>query len=138
VWSLGRFTSTGDPVQDLIFHVDINCAYVSAERIFDPSLEGRPVVVLSNNDGCCVSLSAEAKALGLSLGTPWFKIAPEARKHGVIARSSNYELYADVSRRVMVFWAGSLQIFGNTPSMKPFCESARRIHSWSAARSRTG
>jgi len=56
--------------------VDVNCFYASAERAFDPSLEGRPLVVLSNNDGCAVTRSPEAKALGIPLGEPWFKLAP--------------------------------------------------------------
>jgi DNA polymerase V len=54
--------------------IDVRCMYVSCERIFDPSLWNRPVVVLSNNDGCAVSLSQEAKALGIPLGKPWFEI----------------------------------------------------------------
>ena len=81
--------------------VDVNAFYVSAERVFDPSLLDRPVVVLSNNDGCCVSLSDEAKALGIPMGYPWFKLQPGAEKLGLAARSSNYELYGDMSSRVM-------------------------------------
>lgn len=84
-----------------IFHVDINSCYVSCERILDPSLIGRPVVVLSNNDGCIVALSHEAKALGYEMGQPWFQVEVRAQAQGVIARSSNYELYGDISRRVM-------------------------------------
>ncbi|MGH1978220.1 Y-family DNA polymerase [Rothia sp. L_38] len=84
-----------------VVHVDINSCYVSCERIFDPSLIGRPVVVLSNNDGCVVALSAEAKALGYTMGMPWFQIEHRARAQGVIARSSNYELYGEISARVM-------------------------------------
>lgn len=84
-----------------VVHVDINSCYVSCERIFDPSLMGRPVVVLSNNDGCVVALSAEAKALGYTMGMPWFQIEHRARAQGVIARSSNYELYGEISARVM-------------------------------------
>ncbi|MFW0168774.1 Y-family DNA polymerase [Rothia sp. P4278] len=85
----------------LIFHVDINSCYVSCERILDPGLVGKPVVVLSNNDGCIIALSAEAKALGYTMGDPWFKVEARARAQGVIARSSNYELYGDISQRVM-------------------------------------
>ncbi|WP_320535767.1 Y-family DNA polymerase [Pseudarthrobacter sp. IC2-21] len=84
-----------------IAHVDVNCFYASAERAFDPSLEGRPVVVLSNNDGCAVTRSPEAKALGIPLGEPWFKLAPRAKEWGLVALSSNYELYGDISARVM-------------------------------------
>jgi DNA polymerase V len=81
--------------------VDVNNFYVSAERVFNPKLEGRPVVVLSNNDGCVVARSAEVKALGVPMGEPWFKLKALARKHGIIALSSNYALYADMSNRVM-------------------------------------
>jgi DNA polymerase V len=88
-----------------IAHVDVNSFYASAERIFDPSLEGRPVIVLSNNDGCAVTRSDEAKALGIVLGEPWFKIAPRAKEWGVQARSSNYELYGSISSRVMTLLA---------------------------------
>ena len=81
--------------------VDVNNFYVSSERAFDPSLEGRPLVVLSNNDGCVITRSPEAKALGISMGTPWFRIAGQARDWGLEVRSSNYELYGDLSARVM-------------------------------------
>ena len=86
---------------DRIALVDVNNFYVSCERAFDPSLEGRPVVVLSNNDGCVVARSPEAKALGLKTGVPWFQIARQAERWGLVARSSNYELYGDMSARVM-------------------------------------
>ena len=82
--------------------VDGNNFYVSCERVFNPRLEGRPVVVLSNNDGCVVARSAEVKALGVPMGAPWFKMQALARQHGIIALSSNYELYADLSNRMMV------------------------------------
>lgn len=88
-------------MSNLIFHVDVNSCYVSCERILDPSLQGKPVVVLSNNDGCIVALSAEAKALGYAMGDPWFQIRVRALEQGVVARSSNYELYGDISSRVM-------------------------------------
>ncbi|MGO2542870.1 MAG: Y-family DNA polymerase [Specibacter sp.] len=81
--------------------VDVNNFYVSCERVFDPKLEGRPVVVLSNNDGCVVARSAEAKELGIATGTPWFQLQSQARAWGLVARSSNYELYGDLSARVM-------------------------------------
>ena len=81
--------------------VDVNNFYVSCERVFDPRLEGRPVVVLSNNDGCVVARSAEAKALGIATGAPWFQIQSQAKAWGLVARSSNYELYGDLSARVM-------------------------------------
>ena len=81
--------------------VDGNNFYVSCERVFNPRLEGRPVVVLSNNDGCAVARSAEVKALGVKMGTPWFQMLGLAKRHGIIALSSNYELYADMSNRMM-------------------------------------
>jgi DNA polymerase V len=86
--------------------IDCNNFYVSCERVFDPSLEGRPVVVLSNNDGCCVARSNEVKALGVKMGAPWFQLQELAERHGIIARSSNYTLYADMSNRVMGILAG--------------------------------
>jgi DNA polymerase V len=81
--------------------VDGNNFYVSCERVFNPKLEDRPVVVLSNNDGCAVARSAEVKALGVKMGTPWFQMRDLAQKHGIVALSSNYELYADLSNRMM-------------------------------------
>lgn len=81
--------------------VDCNNFYVSCERVFNPKLEGKPVVVLSNNDGCAVSRSNEVKALGLKMGEPWFKMEKLAKQHGIIALSSNYTLYGDLSARVM-------------------------------------
>lgn len=81
--------------------VDCNNFYVSCERVFNPRLEGKPVVVLSNNDGCAVSRSNEVKALGIAMGQPWFKMEQLAKQHGIIAYSSNYTLYGDMSARVM-------------------------------------
>jgi len=81
--------------------VDCNNFYVSCERLFQPRLEGRPVVVLSNNDGCVVSRSAEAKQIGVGMGVPWFQLKALARQHDIVALSSNYALYADISARVM-------------------------------------
>ncbi|MBR4980605.1 MAG: SOS mutagenesis and repair protein UmuC, partial [Bacteroidales bacterium] len=83
--------------------MDCNNFFVSCERVFNPNLEGKPVVVLSNNDGCAVSRSQEAKALGIKMGTPAFKIAQEYISKGINVQmcSSNYTLYADMSRRVM-------------------------------------
>lgn len=81
--------------------VDVNNFYVSCERVFNPRLENRPVVVLSNNDGCAVARSAEVKALGVTMGMPWFQMQDLARKHGIIALSSNYTLYGDMSNRTM-------------------------------------
>ncbi len=81
--------------------VDANNFYVSCERLFQPALEGRPVVVLSNNDGCAVARSNEAKALGIKMGQPYFEWKALARKHGIVVLSSNYTLYADLSQRFM-------------------------------------
>jgi DNA polymerase V len=81
--------------------VDCNNFYVSCERVFQPKLEGRPVVVLSNNDGCLISRSSEAKALGLQMGDPYFQVKPLLEQHEVAVFSSNYALYGDMSRRVM-------------------------------------
>jgi DNA polymerase V len=81
--------------------VDVNCFYVSCERVFCPALQGKPVVVLSNNDGCVVSRSDEAKALNIGMGQPMFEIRGLVRKHGVQVFSSNYALYGDMSARVM-------------------------------------
>ena len=81
--------------------VDCNNFYVSCERVFRPDLKATPIVVLSNNDGCVVSRSNEAKALGIKMGQPWFECKEFAKEHGVLALSSNYALYADMSNRVM-------------------------------------
>lgn len=81
--------------------VDANSFYVSCQQVFEPRLRGKPVVVLSNNDGCIVSRSAEAKALGVPMGAAWHLVRAEARRLGVIAFSSNYPLYADMSHRLM-------------------------------------
>ena len=81
--------------------VDCNNFYASCERVFNPKLEGKPLVVLSNNDGCVVAASAEAKALGLTLGTPAFKNEELFTRNNVHIFSSNYTLYGDLSARVM-------------------------------------
>ncbi|MDO5017547.1 MAG: DUF4113 domain-containing protein [Porphyromonas sp.] len=81
--------------------IDCNNFYVSCERLFRPQLNGRPVVVLSNNDGCVISRSNEAKALGIPMGIPLFKIKDEIKRHGIEVCSSNYTLYSDLSNRVM-------------------------------------
>lgn len=78
--------------------------YVSAERIFDPSLKGVPVIVLSNNDGCAVARSDEAKALGIKMGEPLHLIRDKIAAHGVRVFSSNYTLYGDISRRVVAVY----------------------------------
>ena len=80
--------------------IDCNNFYVSCERLFDPKLEKKPVIVLSNNDGCAISRSEEAKALGIQMAQPAFMI-PEAIAGDVRMFSSNYTLYGDISARVM-------------------------------------
>ena len=86
--------------------VDVNSFYASCETIFRPDLRGKPVVVLSNNDGCVIARSTEAKKLQVPMGAPYFKLKDEFRKHGVHIFSSNYALYADMSNRVMTTLEG--------------------------------
>ena len=81
--------------------VDCNNFYASCERVFEPTLEGKPIVVLSNNDGCIIARSNEAKALGIKMGAPYFKLKNLITQNGVIVKSSNYPLYGDMSSRVM-------------------------------------
>ncbi|EMX2132721.1 Y-family DNA polymerase [Citrobacter braakii] len=81
--------------------VDVNSFYASCETAFRPDLKGRPVVVLSNNDGCVIARNAEAKRAGVKMGDPYFKQKDLFRRYGVVCFSSNYELYADMSSRVM-------------------------------------
>ena len=81
-------------------HCDVNAFYASCQTAFRPDLKGRPVVVLSNNDGCVIARSAEAKPF-VKMGEPYFKQKAAFLRHGVVAFSSNYELYADMSSRVM-------------------------------------
>lgn len=80
---------------------DCNNFFVSCERVFNPSLEGRPVVVLSNNDGCVVSRSNEAKAIGIKMGQPLYQIRDLVKRENVSVHSANYHLYGDMSHRVM-------------------------------------
>ena len=86
--------------------IDGNNFYVSCERIFRPSLNGLPVVVLSNNDGCAVARSNEAKALGIPMGAPYFQIKTLEESHGLIALSANYALYGDISDRIASLTSG--------------------------------
>ena len=86
--------------------VDCNNFYASCERVFQPGLRGRPVVVLSNNDGCVIARSNEAKALGIAMGEAWHICKKRVATSGVIVRSSNYTLYGDMSARVMRTVAG--------------------------------
>ncbi len=83
----------------VFFLIDVNNMYVSCERVFDPSLNNKPVLVLSNNDGCAVARSNESKALGIKMGVPLFQIKDVVQQHNVIVLSSNYAMYAEMSRR---------------------------------------
>jgi DNA polymerase V len=99
--------------------VDCNNFYASCERVFDPGLRTRPVVVLSNNDGCIVARSQEAKALGLKIGEPYFKVRELLDRHKVAVFSSNYALYGDMSQRVMKPCSSFRRTWRSTPSTKP-------------------
>lgn len=90
----------------VILHVDITSAYVSCEAAFDPSIRGRPTIVASNNDGCAIAMNAQAKALGVRMGDPLFKLQPLIRRHGILVFSSNYALYASMSNRFMQLLSG--------------------------------
>ena len=81
--------------------IDCNNFYASCERIFQPKLANKPLVVLSNNDGCVIARSNEAKTLGIPMGAPYFKYKNDLKRQGVTVLSSNYALYGDLSNRVM-------------------------------------
>ncbi|SSW84758.1 DNA polymerase V subunit UmuC [Klebsiella pneumoniae] len=83
----------------VFFLIDVNNMYVSCERVFDPSLNNKPVIVLSNNDGCAVARSNEAKSLNIKMGVPLFQIKDIVQQHKVLVLSSNYAMYAEMSRR---------------------------------------
>jgi len=86
--------------------IDGNNFYCSCERVFQPWLQNRPLVVLSNNDGCAIARSDEAKALGIKMGAPWFKIRHLEEEAGLVALSANFALYGDMSDRMMSLAAG--------------------------------
>lgn len=94
--------------------IDGNNFYCSCERIFDPSLIGIPVVVLSNNDGCAVARSLESKALGVGMGEPLHHFKDKVARHGIKVLSSNYALYGDISRRVLS------TVQGFSPVIEPY------------------
>lgn len=119
--------------------VDCNNFYASCERLFQPKLRGRPVIVLSNNDGCVIARSNEAKALGIGMGDPWHLNKAKFSKHGVIVRSSNYTLYGDLSARVMTVlrtFTPDLEVYsideaflsleGFDQRLEPHCKELRR------------
>ena len=94
-------STSSDSPASLWALVDCNNFYASCEKLFRPDLVDRPVVVLSNNDGCIVSRSSEAKALGIPMGAPEFKLRSQLRALNVAVFSSNYALYGDISARVI-------------------------------------
>lgn len=104
--------------------VDGNNFYVSCERVFRPSLNCRPVVVLSNNDGCCVARSNEAKALGIKMGAPWFEVRHMEATEGLVGLSANFALYGDMSDRMMSLAAG----LGPTQEIYSIDESFVGLH----------
>lgn len=85
----------------MIALVDCNNFFASCERVFNPSLQNKPVVILSNNDGCIIARSNEAKALGIAMGVPLYQVRELLERENVAVFSSNYNLYGDMSRRVM-------------------------------------
>src|SRR5262249_19853367 len=94
--------------------IDCNNFYVSCERVFQPALSGKPVVVLSNNDGCVIARSEEAKTLGIPMGLPAFQLTPLLQEHPVAVFSSNYALYGDMSARVMrtlTQWTPDVEVY---------------------------
>ena len=93
-------------LQQSIALIDCNSFYASCERVFNPKLLGKPIVVLSNNDGCIITRSTEAKALGIKMGEPYFKVKNVIKKNNVKVFSSNYALYGDMSQRVMEILLG--------------------------------
>ena len=93
---------------------DVNAMYASCEQLFRPDLKGKPVIVLSNNDGAIVAANREAKALGIKRGTPFFQAKALIQQHQIACFSSNYALYGDMSHRVMTILeslAPSLEIY---------------------------
>jgi len=120
----------GDPCGVIMLAlVDCNNFYVSCERVFNPALEGKPVVVLSNNDGCVVARSPEAKALGIKMGTPIFQLRDAIAQHRIQVYSSNYTLYGDMSQRVMEVLSGftpSIEVYSIDEAFLDFSGFAGR------------
>ncbi len=104
-WCLTASESMAN-TERVIALVDCNSFYASCERVFRPDLRRTPIVVLSNNDGCVIARSAEAKALGIKMGAPYFQIRRDLERWGVVVFSSNYALYGDISERVMTVIEG--------------------------------
>lgn len=96
---------------------DVNSFYASCEKVFRPDLRGKPVVVLSNNDGCVIARSADAKRLSIKMGTPWFQLKDARFSEKLYVFSSNYELYASLSNRVVLYWKSYLPASNSIQSM---------------------
>lgn len=111
---------------------DVNSMYASCEQLFEPGLRGKPVVVLSNGDGCVVARSAEAKAAGVPMGEPWFKLRDIAKDKGIHALSSNYALYASMSDRIV----NVLRQFSDELEVYSIDESFLRLDSFGARQAR--
>ena len=114
--------------------LDCDSFFASCEKVFRPDWENRPVVVLSNNDGCVVARSPEAKALGIAMGAPFFQIRELARRAGVVVRSGNFALYGDLSRRVVETlgrWTPSVDVYSIDEAFLDltgrFCDSSGRL-----------
>lgn len=102
VWGIVTYTNQKEQEKKIMFGLmDCNNFYASCERVFNPALNGKPIVVLSNNDGCVIARSNEAKALGIKMGVPAYQIKDDIQKYGISVFSSNYTLYGDMSGRVM-------------------------------------
>ena len=101
--------------------IDCNSFYASCERVFRPDLAKTPIVVLSNNDGCVIARSAEAKPL-VKMASPYFQIRDVLRKHGIMAFSSNYALYGDISERVMCI------IESMVPALEVYSIDKNKLH----------
>ncbi len=116
--------------------IDGNSFYCSCERVFDPRLKGKPVIVLSNNDGCAVARTAEAKALGIKMGAPMFTIRDLVKREGVRVFSSNYTLYGDMSRRMNTVYerfASDIEVYSIDESfldMTPVAPEHREELGW--------
>ncbi len=101
--------------------IDCNSFYASCERVFRPDLRRIPIVVLSNNDGCVIARSAEAK-VHIEMGAPWHKIKKDVRRLGIVVFSSNYALYGDISERVMSV------IEGMVPALEVYSIDKNKLH----------
>lgn len=120
--------------------LDCDSFFASCEKVFRPDWANRPVVVLSNNDGCVVARSPEAKALGIAMGAPFFQIRELARTAGVVVRSGNFSLYGDLSRRVVETlgrWTPSVDVYSIDEAFLDltgrFCDASGRLRGWEAA-----